>query len=958
MNPLLETLNETGARLLAFAGPMWWQSSLLILVLFGLDRMLRSRVRPAIRYALWLLVLVKLVLPATLAAPTSPAWWLRATDPMGLAQAPRVSTVAYESGEPPFQTGLAAEDAAPPAAAPLSAPGAILLGTAAVSVGLFGYLLARWIWIARKVRKLGMPHESVTILAAAAAKEIGWNGPVRVLVTDWNVSPAVCGLLRPVILLPRALTESLESGRLRAVLLHELLHLKRGDVWVNFAQSLLQIAYWWHPLLWFANARIRRLREEAVDDAVVVTLRQEAEIYVPTLLEVARLSLQRPLASLGLVGILESRCALKQRLARLALGRAPRRAGLSLFSAIAIAAFGAVAVPMGEAPQKLAPRGNPTPANPPGAAPPPAVTLAQAETRPQPAGAAGLAAPGGDAGLAPTVEAVAPATITVPNQEELLEFAARTNSSGPQLPDGVLKFDSEAKVVTVNAGTPEAHFSYYLTNAAPGVVSITNVTTSCGCTVAKLPASPWNLAAGDTGELPVTINLNGRTNSVMRSVTVLTEQGPRLLLFKVNFRDATAANPPAEHLPTRRFALDVELLARHLEVTAKLATLQRETTPPRAPGVTYAVRTNTSAMLQSALVHFVAQSGIPLAQPEAVFLNDRTGQLYVRATEEKLDRVARLVAPFAAVRPASNQLDSPAPKAAASPQIHIETKFIELKDFDPLKEPADSPLRSLPEAANLAANQPHQPSQFEAELREKLGQSGKLLVTRTGSTRAHRLSATEAQALLRRLQQRADTDVLTSPAVTTLSGRQAQIQVTEVKTIVTGYNTNLTANPPGSASGQINYQIADIPFGCVLDIVPAVDPKSPSQVRLKLAADNSEFLGYDEAGEMLVASAATGGAPLTGKLPRPRVQLRELSSEVTLESGESVLLSGPAQLVVRKHVRRVPVLGDIPLLGRLFRSEQSATIEKRLVVLVKATLLDENGNSPRNSSAPAQSAAR
>ena len=141
------------------------------------------------------------------------------------------------------------------------------------------------------------------------------------------------------------------------MLLHELIHLRRRDVWLNFLQALLQIVYWWHPLLWLANARIRRVREEAVDDAVMLALRDEAESYAPTLLEVAKLALNRPLASLGLVGILESRSALRQRIERLVDFRPPRKAGLTLVSLLGILAFTAVAVPMGGAPAQTT---NPT----------------------------------------------------------------------------------------------------------------------------------------------------------------------------------------------------------------------------------------------------------------------------------------------------------------------------------------------------------------------------------------------------------------------------------------------------------------------------------------------------------------------------------------------------------------------------------------------------------------------
>ena len=95
------------------------------------------------------------------------------------------------------------------------------------------------------------------------------------------------------------------------------------------------------------------MREEAVDDAVMLALNEDAETYAPTLLEVAKLALHRPLASLGLVGILESRSSLRQRIERLLDFRPPRKAGLTLGSALAVLGFAALAVPMGEAPPPL-----------------------------------------------------------------------------------------------------------------------------------------------------------------------------------------------------------------------------------------------------------------------------------------------------------------------------------------------------------------------------------------------------------------------------------------------------------------------------------------------------------------------------------------------------------------------------------------------------------------------------
>ncbi len=74
MNSFIETLNQCGENFLNFAWPMLWQASLLIAVLFAVDFLLRRRLRASIRNALWLVVLVKLCVPPTLALPTSPAW--------------------------------------------------------------------------------------------------------------------------------------------------------------------------------------------------------------------------------------------------------------------------------------------------------------------------------------------------------------------------------------------------------------------------------------------------------------------------------------------------------------------------------------------------------------------------------------------------------------------------------------------------------------------------------------------------------------------------------------------------------------------------------------------------------------------------------------------------------------------------------------------------------------------
>jgi beta-lactamase regulating signal transducer with metallopeptidase domain/tetratricopeptide (TPR) repeat protein len=353
MNSLIESLNVWGGRFVDFALPLLWQSSVLIAAVFAFDFFLRRRIRPAVRYTLWFVVFVKLLLPPTLALPTGAAWWLRMHDAPPVAPHARTLTVRYDAPVMPFvpRPGprLAAYVPPPPT---LSRDAWVLLGSLFVSALLAAWSVFRWRQIARCVARTTAATTEINKMLAEARRLAGLRKNVRLRLTAESMSPAVCGLFRPIVLLPQSLIERLTAIQLRAVLLHELIHLRRRDVWVNCAQTLLQIVYWWHPLLWFANARMRRVREEAVDDAVMFALSEEAEIYAPTLLEVAKLAFNRPLATLGLVGILESRNALRHRIERLLNFSAPRRVGVSVASVICIAAFTALAVPMGEPPAR------------------------------------------------------------------------------------------------------------------------------------------------------------------------------------------------------------------------------------------------------------------------------------------------------------------------------------------------------------------------------------------------------------------------------------------------------------------------------------------------------------------------------------------------------------------------------------------------------------------------------
>jgi bla regulator protein BlaR1 len=93
--------------------------------------------------------------------------------------------------------------------------------------------------------------------------------PPSLYSTEQAVSPMLIGVLHPKIVLPESILNRLDAQELQMVLAHELVHWRRRDTWVGWLQVFVQGLFWFHPLVWFANARIRHERECACDETVL-----------------------------------------------------------------------------------------------------------------------------------------------------------------------------------------------------------------------------------------------------------------------------------------------------------------------------------------------------------------------------------------------------------------------------------------------------------------------------------------------------------------------------------------------------------------------------------------------------------------------------------------------------------------------------------------------------------------
>ena len=126
---------------------------------------------------------------------------------------------------------------------------------------------------------------------------------------------------------------------------------------------MLQLFYWYNPLLWLANHMIGRVREQAVDETVLVEMKDEAGDYPATLVRVARLVLIRPTPGIGLLGILEPASGLKERIEHILSRPIPQSARIGA-AALPILVTAMLLLPMASRGVEPAASGNPSPASP------------------------------------------------------------------------------------------------------------------------------------------------------------------------------------------------------------------------------------------------------------------------------------------------------------------------------------------------------------------------------------------------------------------------------------------------------------------------------------------------------------------------------------------------------------------------------------------------------------------
>ena len=148
----------------------------------------------------------------------------------------------------------------------------------------------RWIRCWRSIRRAGIEERpDLQRLLTDLACRLRVGRRLRLLVTGSRVGPAVVGIWRPTLLLPAAVVQNKSADELEPILAHELVHVRRGDLWVGMLQLIAQSLWWFHPLVWLANRLLSRDAERCCDEEVIAELGCDPARYARSLLDVLEL---------------------------------------------------------------------------------------------------------------------------------------------------------------------------------------------------------------------------------------------------------------------------------------------------------------------------------------------------------------------------------------------------------------------------------------------------------------------------------------------------------------------------------------------------------------------------------------------------------------------------------------------------------------------------------------------
>jgi beta-lactamase regulating signal transducer with metallopeptidase domain len=315
MNVMIAYVNSTADRWAAWIVAASLDAGLLLALIGLVWCAIRGRVAPQVGYCLFLLVPLKLLVPVIVTVPAAMARWTPSallssslkgahipelferspplerpiatveTDPSA-RPGPRFETLSQSQAveaasdpltipnEPPSRrqpVPTASSLARSASEAPrLSLPAIVMIVWLVGVTLLLGRLVGSQLRFRARLEQVAPVDESrLSVDMLELYRCAGVPHTTRTVEHDSLTAPAVWGIIRPTLILPRGIACSLTGQQLRWVLFHELAHVRRRDLIVVTLQRIAAILHFFNPVIWIANRIIDQLREYACDDLAI-----------------------------------------------------------------------------------------------------------------------------------------------------------------------------------------------------------------------------------------------------------------------------------------------------------------------------------------------------------------------------------------------------------------------------------------------------------------------------------------------------------------------------------------------------------------------------------------------------------------------------------------------------------------------------------------------------------------
>ena len=326
-----------------------------------------------------------------------------------------------------------------------------------------------------------------------------------------------------------------------------------------------------------------------------------------------------------------------------------------------------------------------------------------------------------------------------------------------------------------------------------------------------------------------------------------------------------------------------------------------------------------------------------------------------------------------------------------SRQVEIETKFIEVEQgaLDELgfnwtlgaagtdltagnyampggQKLFTDTLRSGQDAFDAGVSMAGRATSFNSYAGAVADPTGAGLVGTAGELLVQKVKGTPVDLVIRALEHTAGSDLLSAPKVLTKSGETAAIHVGEVHWYPTAFEvaTERYAQP-----SLVPLDYAEEKTGVMLEVTPELDPENGT-INMRLSPEIRELAGFDEQHVGTIWPAfgdetldMNSDTPANNNLidfltrreenrtinadrliaRRPVFKTRKVNTTVTIENGSTIAMGGLIKEQIETFKDSVPILGKIPLLGRLFRSEGEKSVKRNLLIFVTANQVDASG---------------